>query len=358
MTGVRQELNAHGGVDSRRFAAVFSALSDGVLMTDQHAVVTEANPSAHRLLRCATLVGTPLIDLLPPGRAELIDRSDERVVRRWRMPAEDNEVVLEVVTSHTFDESGEAVGAVHTVRDVTANAQLLRLKEEFLFAVAHELRTPVSALTASLDLVHHDLTTMTPAELRTMIGTVHRSALRLEALIENLLDIGSIQAGTFEVRALTSSLRRCLRDAIFLAQPITSARRQSVRARIPREHDQVLADPRRTGQVLANLIANASKYSPEGTDIFVEATDADGFVRVSVRDEGPGIPPAERARVFDRFYRSRITSNGASGIGLGLAICRAIVEAQGGHIDIGEASGGGALVHFTIPRPRIEEEDA
>jgi two-component system sensor histidine kinase KdpD len=130
-----------------------------------------------------------------------------------------------------------------------------------------------------------------------------------------------------------------------------------VRARIPREHDRVLADPRRTAQVLANLIANASKYSPEGTDIGVESADADGYVRVSVRDEGPGIALDERERVFDRFYRSRITSDGASGIGLGLAICRAIVEAQGGHIGIDDAQGGGALVHFTIPRPRIEEEE-
>lgn len=345
-------------VDARRFAAVFSALSDGVLMTDQRAVVTEANPAAQRLLRSAALVGTPLAELLPPGRAELIDRGTDRVVRRWRIPAEETEVVLEVVTSHTLDERGDAVGAVHTIRDVTANAQLLRLKEEFLFAVAHELRTPVSALTASLDLLHHDLSTMSAAEQRAMVGTVRRSALRLEALVESLLDIGSIQAGTFEVRAMVSSLRRCLREAVFLAQPLTSTRRQTVRARIPREHDRVLADPRRTSQVLANLIANASKYSPEGTDIAVETTDADGYVRVGVRDEGPGIAAAERERVFDRFYRARIASSGATGIGLGLAICRAIVEAQGGHIDIAEAQGGGALVQFTIPRPRIEEGDA
>ncbi|HYY55471.1 MAG TPA: ATP-binding protein [Candidatus Dormibacteraeota bacterium] len=345
-------------VDARRFASVFSALSDGVLMTDERAVVTEANPAAHRLLRRATLVGTPLVQLLPPGRAELVDRAVDHVVRRWRMPTEETEVVLEVVTSHTLGDAGEAVGAVHTIRDVTANAQLMRLKEEFLFAVAHELRTPVSALTASLDLLHHDLTTMSPAELRAMVATLRRSALRLEAFVENLLDIGSIQAGTFEVRAVASSLRRCLREAVFQAQPLTSARGQTVRARIPREHDRILADPRRTAQVLANLIANASKYSPERTDIAIESAEEDGFIRVSVRDEGPGITPAERERVFDRFYRSRITSDGASGIGLGLSICRAIVEAQGGHIAIDDAPGGGARVQFTIPRPRIEEEDA
>ena len=345
-------------LEARRFAAVFSALSDGVLITDQRGVITEANPAAHRLLHRATLAGTQLAELLPPGRAETLERSADRVVRRWRMPSEEAETVLEVVTSHTLDETGDAVGALHTVRDVTANAQLLRLKEQFLFSVAHELRTPVSALSASLDLIHRDLGTMTAAELRTMVGTLRRSARRLEALVENLLDIGSIQAGTFEVRAVVASLRRCLREAVFLAQPLTTGRRQAVRARIPREHDRILADPRRTAQVLANLIANASKYSPEGTEIAVEAADAAGYVRVTVRDEGPGIPPAERERVFDRFYRSRLTSGGTPGIGLGLAICRAIVEAQSGRIDIADAPGGGALVAFTIPRPRTEEEEA
>src|SRR5437764_11466452 len=101
MSGISEmHINA---VDARRFATVFSALSDGVLMTDERAVVTEANPSARRLLRSETVVGTPLVQLLPPGRAELVERSADRVVRRWRMPTEDAEIVLEVVTSHTLD---------------------------------------------------------------------------------------------------------------------------------------------------------------------------------------------------------------------------------------------------------------
>lgn len=344
-------------VSAQRFAAVFSALSDGVVVTDRHANVSEANPAAQRLLRRPRLVGSALTDLLPPGRAELVERTAERVVRRWRIATEDGESVLEVVTTQTLDETGNAVGAVHTMRDVTAQAQLLRLKEEFLFNVAHELRTPVSSLTASLDLLHDDVSTMSAADLEAMLSTLRRSALRLEALVENLLDIGSIQAGTFEVRAVVTSLRRCIKEALFLAEPLTSARGQTVETHVTRGCDRILADPRRTSQVLANLLSNASKYAPEGTAIVVSGEPADGFVRVTVTDKGPGIAEPERALVFDRFYRSRIGRTEAGGIGLGLAICRAIVEAQGGTVGIDSAPGGGALVHFTVPRPRPEPEE-
>ncbi len=344
-------------VSANRFAALFSALSDGVVLTDRETRVAEANPAAHRLLHRRTLRGVTLVEILPPGRAELVDRTAERVVRRWRMPAEDSESVLEVVTTQTLDEAGEPVGAVHTIRDVTANAQLLRLKEEFLFDVAHELRTPVSALTASLDLLHHDVAGMSTMELRALLRTLRRSALRLEALVENLLDVGSIQAGTFEVRAVPTSLRHCIKDAMFLADPLISTKEQNVQLHLARGSDRILADPRRTAQVLANLLGNAAKYAPDRSQIQIAAEPVEGFVRVGVSDEGPGIDEASRDRVFDRFYRTRLGRDRAGGIGLGLSICRTIVEAQGGAITIASAPGGGALVHFTVPRARQESEE-
>lgn len=342
-------------VTANRFAAVFSALSDGVIVTDERGLVREANPVAHRLLRRARLVDTPLPELLPPGRAEIVERADGRVLRRWRVPVEEGEMVLDVVTTPTLDEAGNAAGAVHTVRDVTSQAQLLRLKEEFLFDVAHELRTPISSLTASLDLLHQDAASMPPRQLRSMLATLRRSALRLEAFVESLLDVGSIQAGTFEVRPTVTRLRRCVNDALFLTKPMTSGKRQTVRVRVARGCERVVADPRRTAQVLANLLANASKYSPEQSRIEVTGAPQEGFVLVSVRDEGAGIDQVERARVFDRFYRARIGRDTAGGIGLGLAICRAIVEAQGGEIGIDAGPSGGTIVHFTLPRPRAED---
>ena len=339
-------------VKANRFSAVFSALSDGVIATDAEGRIAEANPAAHRLLSRSKLAGESLADLLPAGRAETVERRDARLVRRWRSRAEDRELILEVTTTPSVDEFGSPVGAVHTLRDITEQAQLMRLKDEFLFAVAHELRTPVSSLSASLELLHEDATIMKPEELRAMAATLRRSALRLEALIENLLDIGSIQAGTFQVRAAIVSLKRCINVALVTTRPICDSKQQKVHAKVAPGAERVIADSHRTNQVLINLITNASKYSPDGKDIHITAEPEDGSVRVSVRDQGDGIPPAERVRIFDRFYRSRINRSEGGGIGLGLAICRAIVEAQGGEIGVEDGPGGGAVLYFTIPRAR------
>lgn len=355
--GFRRGEDKSFALAANRFLAIFSALSDGIIVTDDRGVVVDANPAARRHLgQDATLVGTSLADLLPPGRAEVIERRDERVVRRWRVALDGREVILDVVTSTTLDEQQRVVGAVHAVRDITAQAQLVRLKEEFLFDVAHELRTPISALNASLELLHQDAASMTRQELRAMLSTLRRSGLRLTALVENLLDAGSIQAGTFTVRAVATSLRRCINEALQLTRPLVDAKQQVVEARIPRACDRVVADPRRTGQVFANLLSNASKYGPEKTRIAVSAEPADGFVKVAVRDHGPGIPAEDRARVFDRFYRSPVVRDEVGGIGLGLHICRAIVEAQGGLVGIDSPTDGGTIVHFTVPRARPTEE--
>jgi signal transduction histidine kinase len=261
--------------------------------------------------------------------------------------------VLEIVSTAI----GER-GVLHTVRDVTAQAELLRLKEDFLLQVAHELRTPIAAQSASLDLLVDDALSMPPAQLMTMISTLRRSALRLEHLVENLLDAGSIEAGTFQVRAVPASIRACLREAMAFTQTLLDAKHQQLETRLRSDSDRVLADPRRTAQVLANLIANASRYAPESTTVTVATEGRDGFVQVSVIDEGPGIPADEQPRLFQRFFRSREVRDQAGGLGLGLTICRAIVVAHGGDIRVESQVGRGTSVHFTLPKARQLAEEA
>jgi signal transduction histidine kinase len=248
--------------------------------------------------------------------------------------------------------------ALHTVRDVTAQAELLRLKEEFLMEVAHELRTPISGLIASLDLVVDDALNMPRNELALLAGTLRRSALRLEHLVENLMDAGSIEAGTFQVRAQTASLKHSLSEAMAFTQPMLESKNQELVRAFEADADRVLADERRTTQVFANLISNASKYAPEGTRVTVAAKSVDGYVRITVADEGPGIPLDEQNRLFQRFFRSRTVREQAGGLGLGLSICRAIVHAQGGDISIESTPGRGTSVHFTLPKARHLAEEA
>jgi signal transduction histidine kinase len=331
----------------------FIALTDGVVVCGADDRIASANPASFRLLGEDELLSRPFDDLLLVSGAATVQRTDGHVVRRAWFPREERMGVLEIVSTRVPDR-----GWIHTIRDVTAQAEMLRLKEDFLLQVAHELRTPIAALSASLDLLQQDAATMPRDELEHMVGTLRRSALRLEHLVENLLDAGSIEAGTFQVRTTVTTIRQALREALEFVQPLMGAKEQRLVARIEAGGDRVLADPRRTSQVLSNLIANASKYSPESTSITVSTSRVAGSVEVVVRDEGPGIPEDERARLFQPFFRSREVREAAGGVGLGLTICRAIVQAQGGDIRIESARDKGTSVHFTIPRARELTEEA
>lgn len=336
------------------FADAFVAIGDGVLLTDPEGIIVSANPAVGRILGAGDPIGARFEDLPPVRGARETERSG-RLVRRSQFARDGRTVSMEIVTTALAPDDGRRI---HTLRDVTAQAELVRLKEDFLLQVAHELRTPIAALSASLDLVLQDALTMPRDQLAAMVRTLGRSAMRLEALVENLLDAGSIEAGTFQVRALPTFLGRALQTALGLVQPVIDAKQQTVRVHVAREAETVVADARRTAQVLGNLISNASKYSPEGTAIEVGAVAEGGYVRVTVRDDGPGIPLDEQSRLFERFFRSRDVREQAGGLGLGLTICRAIVHAQGGEIGIASEPGKGTSVHFTIPKARERTEEA
>jgi signal transduction histidine kinase len=331
----------------------FVALTDGILLVDTRGLIVSANPAAFRILGEDKLVGRTFEELLLVSGATTVQDQDGHRVRRAWFPRDDRMGVLEMISTMLGDR-----GTLHTVRDVTAQAELLRLKEDFLLQVAHELRTPIAALSATLDLLVDDALSMPREELGSMVATLHRSALRLEYLVENLLDAGSIEAGTFQIRAVPASVRQSLQEALNFVQPLLDSKHQLLDAVLHRDSERVLADPRRTGQVLANLIANASRYSPESTTIWVTSLTKEGFVRVTVRDEGPGIPADEQPRLFQRFFRSREVREQAGGLGLGLTICRAIIHAQGGDISIDSAPGRGTSVHFTLPKARQLTEEA
>jgi signal transduction histidine kinase len=338
------------------FEDAFVALTDGILISDGLGRILSANPAAFRLLGEDKLIDRQFEELLLVSGAMTVQDPQGQSIRRAWFPREDRMGVLEIVSTQLAGAAPRAT--IHTVRDVTASAELLRLKEEFLLDVAHELRTPIAAMTASLDLVHQDAISMPREELRAMVGTLRRSALRLEHLVENLLDAGSIEAGTFEVRAIPTSIRAILEDSLVFVRSIFDSKHQKLVTHFGRGTDRVVCDPRRTGQVFANLLTNAGKYGTERSEITLRTETVAGFVRVTVHNDGPAIPPDELARLFQRFFRSRNVRGEAGGLGLGLTICRAIVQAQGGEIGVDSALERGTSVHFTLPKARELAQEA
>jgi signal transduction histidine kinase len=185
-------------------------------------------------------------------------------------------------------------------------------------------------------------------EFAQVLGMASRTVRRMRSLMEDLLSAGSIQSGHFVVAPRRTRLRAIIDDALEIVTPSMDARGQKIEIDVPCDADPVLADRRYARQVISNLVANASKYSPEQSVVRIYALLNGGTVRTTVADQGPGIPPEQQAGLFERFYRIR-SDNDTPGVGLGLAIAKGIVEAHGGSIGIESEVGSGTRVWFTLP---------
>jgi PAS domain S-box-containing protein len=252
------------------------------------------------------------------------------------------------VSRTVMHETADRGYAVYVVHDISRHAEVNRLREQLLYNVAHELRGPLMVLDNALEILETDYPKLTVAEHAQVLGTARRTARRMRSLMEDMLSAGSIQSGRFVVAPRRTDVRAIIGEALETAGPSIEARGQRVEIDVRGDARQVLADQRYARQVLTNLLANASKYSPEASVIRILARSSANMVRVSVEDQGRGIPTEQQAGLFERFYRVR-TDTEAPGVGLGLAIAKGIVEAHGGSMGIDSQVGSGTSVWFTLP---------
>ena len=189
-----------------------------------------------------------------------------------------------------------------------------------------------------------------------LAATIHDEAQRMSVLVSNLLDMARLESGNAQIKRQWSSLEELIGSVLTrLGDPLSG---HPVNVALPDDLPLINVDPVLIEQVLANLLENAAKYTPAGTSIDVSADATDNRVAVEIADRGPGIPAGEEARLFDKFYRLK-SESAQSGVGLGLAICKAIIVAHGGTIIAMNRPGGGALFRFELPAaepPTVESE--
>jgi PAS domain S-box-containing protein len=238
-------------------------------------------------------------------------------------------------------------------RDVSEEEAVHRLLGHFLANVAHEFRTPLSALAASAELLLDQAPELSPTELEELLSSLHLAVLGLQTLIDNLLEGASIESGHFRVSPRLCNPSEVIAEAIDTMQPLLDKHNQSLVIELPADMPLVRADPRRTVQVLINLLSNASKYGPDAADIEVSAAAEDKWLRISVADRGPGVPLDQRQDLFRPFVHPRQGNDKAEvGVGLGLSVAKAIVEGQGGQVGVQERPGGGSVFWFTLPKEK------
>jgi K+-sensing histidine kinase KdpD len=247
-----------------------------------------------------------------------------------------------------FDRASEAEAA----------KQSERLKSALLDAVTHDIRTPLTSIKASATLLLEDRETapavekLSPEERYAMLEVINHGADRLDRFVEGIVDLARIEAGDMTLHRNWGAIEDIIEAALARAEPLT--RQNKIAVSIQEDLPVVRVDARAVTEVLYTLIDNASKYAPPGTRILIKADRlADDLITIAVEDEGPGIPPQLRDRVFERFYRAArdgAAHDRAGGIGMGLAIAKGIVEAHAGHIWIEDGeSRHGVRVTFSVP---------
>jgi two-component system sensor histidine kinase KdpD len=229
-------------------------------------------------------------------------------------------------------------------RRARLHAETEQLRNALLSSVSHDLRTPLAVVTGATSALL-DQAPVDEANRRLLLTTAHGEALRLNRLVHNLLDMTRLEAGALKVRKELQPLEEVIGAA--LNRVDDRLRDREIGTTIPEDLPLVPFDPILIEQVLINVLENATKHTPPGTSIDVAARARDGEIEVEVADRGPGIGAADAERIFDKFCRLRETEGG--GVGLGLTICRGIVQAHGGRIWVEERPGGGASFRFTLP---------
>jgi two-component system sensor histidine kinase KdpD len=230
-----------------------------------------------------------------------------------------------------------------------------RMRSSLLSSVSHDLRTPLATITgAASSLLEEQL----PAtDRQEMTEAIYEEAQRLNRLVGNLLDMTRLESGTMRVQKVWQPLEEVIGAALSRLEGALGAR--PIQTQLPPDLPLVALDEVLIEQVLVNLLENVVKYTPPASPITLSVWATADTVTLEIADQGPGLPPGEEQRIFEKFYRARPSANG--GAGLGLAICRAIVEAHNGRIWAENRAGGGAAFRFTLPiegtPPEVEEED-
>jgi light-regulated signal transduction histidine kinase (bacteriophytochrome) len=246
------------------------------------------------------------------------------------------------------DELQRRATEVDIERRLSSEQRAVRARDEVLAVVSHDLRNPLSVILLEAGLLLEQLPKtgdQRAPELRESMERISRSAKRMNALIQDLLDLATIEAKTFSLEVRPVESRDLLENAVSDAQPLAEAKHISLVMDL-NDPPKIDADPHRISQVLSNLLGNAIKFTPEGGTVTVRARPRDGTLAVSIADTGHGIASEDLAHVFDRYWRPEGSTG--EGTGLGLYIARGVVEAHGGRVRA-ESSPQGATLIFTLP---------
>ena len=354
------DLNIRKIVDEQqKIEAIFANIRDGIVLIGDDYRVLDANPSsleAFRLKR-SEVIGHHFLEIVKQDkifndlktclekRERVISNDAENIIA---IKTGDKQSYLEYSFSPVLTDNNELMGALFLLRDITKLKELDKLKSEFIMIASHELKTPLTSMNMSIDLLRESLGANPKPEDMELIAIAKDDINRLRALVSNLLDLSKIDAGKIDMhfQSLDPAVLLTTTSQYFKKQ--LSEKQATMELEIPTGISHIWCDEEKLMLVFSNLISNALKAIPHEGKIRLVAEASGKYILFAVKDNGPGIPLQYQNKIFDRFVQVE-DQNSARGTGLGLTISREIVRAHGGSIWVESNPGQGSSFCFTIP---------
>lgn len=354
-------LEQHLRANEQRLQGILDTMAEGVVIVDTTGKPTYANPMAQRIMgiqenqfydrryndakwQNQRLDGSPLPEEDHPMH----------VVLRTGLPVYDQEIravlpsgrkIFISINAAPLRDGDVVTGCIVTFTDVTNRRRVLQEKDDFISVASHELKTPISSLKASLQLLARMLPDIQPQTLAKLVTQSNKSLNKLSDLVNTLLNSNRISRGHFPIHKTTFRIVELINDC---CQHVRTASNHEVS--LTGDIDlEISADEQLIDQVIVNLVNNAVKYAPGSNQINIKIQRIEDRARISVTDFGPGIPPDKIPHIFERYYRADYGSVQFSGLGLGLYICAEIIRNHGGEIGVDSTPGQGSTFWFTLP---------
>lgn len=349
--------------DADSLRALFDAVATPLFALDREQRLLFYNRALLELLGVSAeaLQGKTLTDLMELMGEALVDRAAYRK-RVAALSADTEQTTVELVEYHTdrrvfFKEisqpiprrEGTFLGRLFLYVDVTREKELDLAKTEFISIASHELRTPMTSIKGSLDLLLGGFAGELGEEARELLVIAQNGCERLIRLINDILDLSKIEAGRIQLRLQPMSLADSVERSVRSMKTYADSFQVSLAVECPTPLPEVIGDRDRLDQVVTNLLGNAVKFSPVGGTVRIALRQADGAVECRVIDNGPGIAPGQAERIFGKFQQLEGQGGRKGGTGLGLAIASALVQEHGGKIWVESEVGRGSQFIFQLP---------
>ena len=335
--------------DRARMEAILSGMVEGVLLVDRGGRLQLANRAAQGMLHVdAAAVGRPYLEVIrhPDIAAQLTAalRGDDAATQDLVLSRDPGRVFVARAAPVSASGAGGAVLVLHDITDLRRADQIRR---DFVANVSHELRTPLTAIRGYLEALRDE---PGPSEnAQRFIEIIGRQSARMERLVTDLLRLARLDARQETLERARCDLRHLYQAVAADLAPAIQSKQQRVTIDVPADASDVQADPAKLQDIVRNLVENAVNYSPDGAELRLSAARADDRISLTIADSGPGIPPQDLTRVFERFYRVDKSRSRPGGTGLGLAIVKHLVELHGGEVVASNRPAGGAVFTVTLP---------